>query len=45
MGLAALVSEAPSTEAGMPSSAPAKPSTSTNDYDFSSLTQGLFSKH
>jgi len=45
MGLAVPVGEAPTAEAGMSSSAPAKPSPSSNDYDFSSLTQGWFSKH
>lgn len=42
VGLAAPVSEASTTEASKPSSSS---STSSSDFDFSSLTQGLFSKH
>lgn len=42
-GLTAPVNGAPTTEASKPSS-PVKPSTSSDPFDFSSLTDGMFSK-
>lgn len=44
MGLAAPVNGAPIPETSKPSSSPAKPSNSSDDFDFSSLTNGMFSK-